>query len=251
MENVGLQFWSIKDAAEQDLLQLIRKVAEMGYTGAQFAGFGNYSAEEVKETMAEAGIKAAGAHVQLELLENQLDETLKYHETIGNDLLIVPYLQENRRTTVDDYKRTAELLNGIGQKVRAAGFSLGYHNHDFEFERFDSKTGFDILYENTDANYLKMELDCFWASYAGHDPIAVIEKYADRCVSLHIKDMKIVDAQPISTELGTGTLPLATYMKKGNEVGVKWFIVEQEHFTKDPLESAAENVKAIRNIGKR
>ncbi|QGS69489.1 TIM barrel protein [Oceanobacillus sp. 143] len=220
----------------------------MGYTGVQFAGFENYTAEAVKSTMAEAGIIAAGAHVQLELLENRLDETLKYHETIGNDLIIVPYLQESRRTTADDYKRTAELLNDIGNKMKAEGFSLGYHNHNFEFDRFDSETGFDILYENTDASNLKMELDCFWASYAGYDPVTIIEKYADRCVSLHIKDMKLEGAEPISTELGTGTLPLSTYISKGNEIGVKWFIVEQEHFTKDPLESAAENVKAIRSI---
>lgn len=246
MGNIGLQMYSIREASEKDLLGTLEKVAKMGYSGAQFAGFFDQDAEDVKAKMDEFGMTSAGAHVPIDQLENQLDETLKYHETIGNDLIIVPYLPEEMRTTADDYKRTAELFNTIGEKLHTRGFTLGYHNHDFEFDTFDGKTGFDILFENTDANHLKMELDCFWAAYTDNDPLDVIEKYADRCVSLHIKDMKAEGDQHISTELGTGTLPLADYMEKGRQVGAKWFIVEQEHFSKDPLESARENVEAIK-----
>lgn len=245
MNNVGLQLWSIREEAEKDLLGMIEKSAEMGYKGVQFAGFFDYTAEEVKAKMDEVGIKATGAHVQIDQLENHFEETLKYHETIKNKLLIIPFLPESMRTTEGDYKRTAERMNEIGQKAHAAGFTLAYHNHDFEFDVFDGKTGFDILFENTDENHLKIELDCFWASYTDNDPLEIIEKYAARVVSLHIKDMKIVDNTPISTELGTGTLPLAEYIQKGKEKNVKCFIVEQEHFTGNPVESAAQNVKAI------
>jgi len=233
---------------EKDLLGMIEKVAGMGYTGAQFAGFFNHPAEDVKAKMDEVGIKAAGAHVQIKDLENHFDETLKYHETIGNKLIIVPFLPEDMRTTAEDYKKTAALLNDIGKKMHAQGFTLGYHNHDFEFDLFDGKTGLDILFENTDADHLKMELDCFWASYTGNNPSDIIEKYANRCVSLHIKDMKVEDNQSISTELGTGTLPLVEYIRKGKEHNVNWFIVEQEHFTTDPVESARRNAKEIGSI---
>ncbi len=248
MKNVGLQFWSIREEMAQDLLGMIEKAAEMGYTGAQFAGFFNHTAEEVKAKMDEVGIVAAGAHVQIADLENNLEETLKYHETIGNYLIIVPYLPEDMRTTAEDYHQTAALLNTIGEKLHARGFTLGYHNHDFEFDVFDGKTGLEIIFENTDDNHLKMELDCFWASYTDNNPLTVIDKYADRCVSLHIKDMKLNGEQQISTELGTGTLPLADYVQKGIEHNVMWFIVEQEHFKKDPVESAAQNAKAISAI---
>ena len=105
MDKIGLQFWSIREEMEKDLLGMIEKVAKMGYTGAQFAGFFDHSPEDVKARMDEVGIIAAGAHVQINELENQLDETLKYHETIGNNLIIVPFLPENMRTTAEDYKR--------------------------------------------------------------------------------------------------------------------------------------------------
>ena len=250
MGNIALQFWSIREEMEKDLLGMIQKVSEMGYDGAQFAGFFDNKAEDVRKKMDECGIKPAGAHVQIDLLKNQLDETLKYHETIGNDLIIVPWLPEEMRTTADDYMRTAELLDSIGERLLTRGFTLGYHNHDFEFDMFDGKTGLDILFQKTDPKHLNMELDCFWASFTDNDPMKVIEKYADRCVSLHIKDMKIENDQPMSTELGTGTLPLGDYMNKGKEVGVKWFIVEQEHFTKDPLDSAKENAQGIAKISR-
>ena len=248
MNNVGLQLWSIREEVEKDLLGMLEKVAEMGYEGVQFAGFFEHAAEEVKAKMDEVGIKATGAHVQMEQLENHFEETLEYHKTIGNHLLIVPFLPESMRTTQGDYKRTAERLNELGRKAYVAGFTLAYHNHDFEFDVFDGETGFDILFANTDENHLKIELDCFWAFYTDNDPLEIIEKYADRVVSLHIKDMKVVDNTPISTELGTGTLPLAEYIQKGRAHNVKQFIVEQEHFTGNPVESAAQNVKAINTM---
>lgn len=248
MTNVGLQFWSIKEAAANDLLGTIEKVAKMGYSGVQFAGFGDHTAEEVKAKMDEVGIKAAGAHVQLEELENALEETIKFHKEIDNDLIIVPFLAEERRTSKEDYEKVAAILGDLGKKLHTNGFTLAYHNHDFEFEVFNGKTGFEIIFGNTDPNHVKMELDCYWVEYAGYDPVEVIEKQANRIVSLHIKDKICEGNKQISTELGTGTLPLADYVAKGKEVGVKWFVVEQEFFTKDPLDSAAENVKVLNEI---
>lgn len=248
MSNIGLQLFSIREAAGKDLLGALEKVANMGYGSVQFAGFGENSAEDVKEKLDALNLKVAGAHLPIEALENELDETLKYHETIGNRLLIIPALPPEMRTTEEDYRKTAERMNAIGEKINKDGFVLGYHNHDFEFEVFNGKTGLDLLFENTDPNYVKMELDCFWAAYTDNDPVEIIEKYGKRCVSLHIKDLTTENDQPVSTELGKGTLPLADYMNKGKEVGVEWFVVEQEDFKQDPLESAAENVDVIRKL---
>ncbi|WP_318615695.1 sugar phosphate isomerase/epimerase [Sporosarcina sp. YIM B06819] len=250
MGNLGLQLYSIKEAAEQNLLGVLEKVAHFGYEGVQFAGFFGHSATEVKEKMDTVGIQAAGAHVQIEELQNDLDGLLDYHDTIGNRLLICPYLPENMRTTADDYKRTAELFSQVGETVAAAGFSFGYHNHAFEFEQFDGKSGFELLFDNTDPKHVKMELDCFWAAYAGLDPATIIKNYADRCVSLHIKDLKRVDEKPVSTELGTGTLDIAQLITAGRTHHVDWFVVEQEDFTGDPVESAAQNAKELKRIMK-
>lgn len=248
MGKLGLQLYSIKDAAKEDFLGVLEKVANMGYEGAQFAGFFDHMATEVKAKMDEVGIKAAGAHIQIEEVQDNLDALLSYHDTIDNRLLICPYLPENMRTTEDDYKRTAELFNNVGEKLAKAGFSFGYHNHAFEFDMFNGKSGFELLYENTDPLLVKMELDCFWAAHAGFSPVGIIEKYADRCVSLHIKDLKLMNGNPVSTEIGTGTLDIPQLIQAGKDGQVDWFIVEQEDFTGDPLVSAAKNAIELKRV---
>lgn len=245
---MGLQLYSIREAVADDLLGMLEKVSNMGYEGVQFAGFGDHSAETVKAKLTELGIKPAGAHVPIEALDNDLDNVLKYHDTIGNRTIICPFLGEDMRTTEDDYRRTAEKMDVIGRKVAQSGFELGYHNHGFEFDTFNEKTGLDILFENTDPAHLKMELDCFWASAVGYDPLTFIDKYSDRCISLHMKDLKTVDGEPVSTELGTGTLPLQDYAAKAKTYDIKWLVVEQEHFTQDPVQSAAYNIQALKKI---
>lgn len=245
MPQLGLQLYSIRESAEKDLLGVLEDVAKMGYQGAQFAGFFDHSAETVKNKLDEVGLKAAGAHVAIEEFQDNFSELIAYHKQIDNKLLICPYLPENMRTTADDYKRTAELFNKVGEKVAKEGFSFGYHNHAFEFDQFDGQTGFDILYQNTDPTLVKMELDCFWAAHAAYEPREVIKQYKDRCVSLHIKDLKFKDDKPISTEIGTGTLDIDDLIKAGKEYQVDWYIVEQEDFSGDPVESARENAKTM------
>ncbi|HLQ71465.1 MAG TPA: sugar phosphate isomerase/epimerase [Bacillota bacterium] len=248
MSQIALQLYSVREAAESSLLKTIGNVAEMGYEGVQFAGFFNHSAQNVHSKMSECGILSAGAHVPITDFDKNLDDVLRFHDEIENELLICPYLPEEMRQTADDYKRTAERFNQIGKQVKEAGFMFGYHNHQFEFTLFDGKTGFDILFENTDPEWVKMELDSFWASNAGYHPLEIIRTYADRCVSLHIKDMKEDGDTKISTEIGTGSLSFEPLIQAGNENGIDWLVVEQEDFTKDPLVSATENAEALRNI---
>lgn len=248
MENLALQLYSVKEATEKDLLGVLEQVANMGYKGVQFAGFFSHSASEVKEKLDEVGLKPAGAHIQIDDLKNNFDESIAYHKEIGNNLLICPYLPEEMRTTAEDYKQTAELFNQIGKKVKDAGLAFGYHNHAFEFDLFDGKTGFDILYENTDPNLVKMELDCFWAVHAGHTPEKIMSHYADRLVSLHLKDLVIENGEPISTEIGHGIINVEELIHEGKKYGARWFIVEQEHFKQDPMDSVKENAKHILNL---
>lgn len=245
MDNLALQLYSVKEAAEADLLGVLEEVAKMGYKGVQFAGFFSHSAQTVKEKMDEVGLKPAGAHVQISELQDDLPAVLDYHREIGNTALICPYLPEEMRTTKEDYKETAKLFNEIGQTLKEAGFTFGYHNHAFEFDLFDGKTGFDILYENTDPELVKMELDCFWAVHAGQTPEGIMNRYSDRLFSLHLKDLIIEDGEPISTELGNGVIDMTDLITEGKALNLDWFIVEQENFTGDPIESAAENATYI------
>lgn len=244
---IGLQLYSVREKTEKDLIGTIRQLAKYGYGSLQFAGFFGTPADRLKEVLDEEKIKVAGAHVGLDQLQgDQLEQTLRFHETIGNELLIAPAIPREMRETSDDYKKTAELLNKIGQTCKDAGFTFGYHNHNWEFKQFEEGTGFDLLFENSDPKLVKIELDCFWAKYAGYEPVDIIKKYKDRCVSLHLKDMKIEGDRKMSTEIGSGLLDLRQYIQTGKQYGVKWFVIEQEDYHRDPMDVAEANLKNLK-----
>ena len=106
----------------------------------------------------------------------------------------------------------------------------------------NGKTGFDIIFEETDQDLVKVELDCYWATYSGVDPHQVIQAYNGRVVSLHMKDMAIENGQKRSIELGRGSLDIQALQQTGEEANVSWFVIEQEQFDGDPLVAAEENV---------
>ena len=249
MGKYGLQLWSVKESAAKDLISTVSKVADMGYEAVQFAGFHNVSAKELKKVLDEKGLLVSGSHTGMDQLsEEKIDETLAYNNEIGNDLVIVPFLHEEFRGSADAWKRTAERFNRIGEYCKKQGFTFGYHNHAFEFEQFDGITGFELLFDNSDAELVKVELDCYWVSYAGLDPVAVINKYKERCMTLHIKDMTTIDGKKQSTEVGNGTLDITALLSTGSSYNVPWFIVEQEQFERDPMESVAISIKYLKSL---
>ncbi|WP_080873389.1 sugar phosphate isomerase/epimerase family protein [Oceanobacillus timonensis] len=249
MGTFGLQLYSVREAAADNLVETISLAADMGYQGIQFAGFFQTPAKKLKRLMDDKRIDAAGSHTGLdELVGDKLKETMAYNQEIGNSLLICPWLPEKDRKTKEDYQRTAEKLNEIGQRCKDNGMTFAYHNHHFEFETFGGETGFDLLFGQTDPEFVQIELDCFWATYAGYEPTDIINKYGNRIVSLHIKDMKEENEKKRSIEIGSGILDLKTLLRVGKEHDVEWFIVEQEDFNGNPLESARVNIDNLNKI---
>lgn len=249
MGKFGLQLYSVRDAASVDLLGTVSRAADMGYQGLQFAGFFDTPAKDLKKVLDEKQISVAGTHTGLDALTgDKLKETIAYNHEIGNDLVICPFLGEEARSTRDDYKRTAEQFNKIGQTCKDNGLTFAYHNHNFEFDTFDGETGFDLLFGQTDPQLVKVELDCYWATFAGYKPESIIEQYGNRIVSLHIKDMKEENGARRSIEIGSGTLDIKGLIEQGNKHGVDWFVVEQEQFDGDPMESAKVNIENLRKI---
>lgn len=249
MSKVGLQLFSVWRDAEKNFLGTIQKAAELGYEAVQFAGFYDTPATKLQNVLKENGLYAAGAHVGIEkLLDDELKRTFEYNSAIDNNLLVCPGLPNEMRQSAEDYKKTAEILNQIGETCKEAGFTFGYHNHAFEFEQFGSETGFDLLFGHTDPDLVKMELDCYWAAFADHDPLEIIQKYKNRVVSLHIKDMKIINGTKTGIEVGRGQLDFASLIKMGDKVGVEWFTVEQEEFELDPYESLSINADTLKQL---
>jgi len=247
MENIGLQLFSIRDLTEKNFFGTLEIVGKIGYTGVEFAGYFGASAKDLKNALKNYGLKPAGSHIGIDGLISNPDEIIEYSLELGDPYIIVPALSENMRDSEDAWKKTAQHFNEIGEKCSKNGIALGYHNHDFEFKKFNGQFGLDILVANTEPKNCFIELDTFWVEYAGLSSIDFIEKYKERCALLHIKEMISLDKK-VSTIIGKGIMNFKTITTVGKKNGVQWYTVEQEEFQEPEIQSIEESFKYLKSI---
>jgi sugar phosphate isomerase/epimerase len=225
---LGVQLYTLRDACEKDMAGTLKKVARIGYKTVELAGYGNLSIQDLKKALADAGLKATAAHVKIELLSTELDKVLDEHEFLGNRNIVMPWLNADRRTCAADWKSVARILDKAGRACVKRGFTLSHHNHDFEFKWYDGKTAWDILLENTDPAHLKVELDVFWARFAGFCPACFIRELGPRLLMVHLKDLRPFEPYHRFENVGRGILDFPTIIAAAKKEHVKAFFVEQD-----------------------
>lgn len=230
---ISLQLYTVREETAKDFIGTLEKVAGVGYTGVEFAGYGDITAKEMKANLDRLGLKAVGSHVPVDRLKNNLAEEIEYNLEIGNRYIVCPWAKYEG---ADSFKAMAGFLNKVGAECKKSGLQLCYHNHAFEFEKFDGTYGLDIIYGNTDPELVKAELDTYWVKYAGIEPTEYITKYSGRCALIHLKDME-GDAERAFAEVGEGIIDIASIIKTGIKAGAKHFIVEQDRCKRPSLES--------------
>jgi len=246
----AVQLYTVRSLTETDFAGTLREIARIGYTGVELAGYGNLaSAAEAKKAIDDAGLKIVGAHVPIEILEGHLSKALDDQAALGNPNIICPWMPEERRTSAAAWKRTAESFNAIGAACRARGFAFAYHNHNFEFDKFDGQTAMDILWSSTDPARVRSELDVYWVKYAGEDPVDYMRKLGSRVLSLHMKDMAAGPERRFA-ELGSGLLDFKAIIDAAMKLGIRNFVVEQDDtYGVPPLEAIRRSLDYLKAIG--
>jgi sugar phosphate isomerase/epimerase len=244
---VAIQLFTLRDACKEDFVGALKKVAELGYNGVEFAGnWGGLEAKELKGILDELGLQAAGSHVPLQMLENGLDEVIEYQKAIDCKYITCPNLPEERRGGVEEYLQLAEELTDFGEKCANHGIKFSYHNHAFELEDLGGEMPLNILLDESNPEVVNAELDIYWLTKAGENPVEWIEKYKGRTPLLHLKDMT-TDGEQFFAELGTGGVDLESSISAGIQAGVEWFIVEQDQTKRDPFESAEISLNYLKS----
>jgi len=246
---VALQLYTVRDQMATDFKGTVRRVAEMGYEGVEFAGTGDLTASEMADLLAETGLKPAANHVALAQLEADLDSVIAYNKAIGNSWVGVPYLPQEYQNLAG-FGQAAQLMNRIGQQLQAAGLSLYYHNHAFEFDLHEGQRGYDILCSETDPDLVKLEIDVYWVQFAGENPSAMIEQHAGRYPLIHLKDMVGTGTDRTFAEVGEGIIDFAPVFAASEEQGAEWYIVEQDRCARPSLESAKLSLQNLKAWGK-
>jgi sugar phosphate isomerase/epimerase len=244
---IALQLYSLRDNIAKDFVSTLKQVATIGYPAVELASVGHLSAKEIKTALDDLGLKVAGNHVAMDLMEKDLSRVFDDNHTLDNTYLVVPWLPESRRKSAQDWIDFARVMNTLGTKCQAEGFQLVYHNHNFEFQKFDGRTGFDLVFGNTDPKLVQSELDVYWAHHAGHDPAALIRQYAGRVPLVHLKDMT-KGTPPTFAEVGEGIIDFTPIFRASEASGVKWYVVEQDTSQRTPLESVAISWRNLQNM---
>jgi sugar phosphate isomerase/epimerase len=234
--SIGVQLYTVRAEMAKDFEGSLEKIAAIGYKEVEFAGYYNRSPKDIQAALNRYGLTAPSAHMPLVDIQTKLDQTIETVKAVGHKFLICPYLEDKDRRTLDDYKRHAETFNRAGEACRKAGVQFGYHNHDFEFAAKDGKLPYDLLLAETDKNLVKMELDLYWISKAGQDPLAYIDKYKDRFVLFHVKEMDSTPKRGI-TEVGRGVIDFKSIFAKAPKGAIKHYFVEQDTCPGSPFDS--------------
>lgn len=247
---IGLQLYTLRDLTKEDFPGTLTKVKEIGYDYAELAGYGNLkTAKEAKKALDDAGVKVCGMHTPIKDLEGNMAGVVSDAQTLDTKLVVCPHLSENERNSADAWKNVADRLSKVGRALHEHGIELAYHNHSFEFQKFDGKFGYDIFFDAAKPHLVFAEIDVYWVKHGGEDPVAYINKLGERVVSLHLKDMNNADEKKFAP-VGTGILDFKAILDAATKVGVKWGIVEQDQcYGADPLESIKTSRENLTKLG--
>ena len=242
---LGLQLYTVRDALKADHVGTLTQVKQIGYDAVEVAGGMPGGPVEFRKLLEGLGLRVAGVHVGFGQLQANPTECTDLARAIGTLEVVCSSIPRERTETLEDWLAGAEVLEKAGEACRADGVRLSYHNHSFEFLKFDDRYALDLLYEHTSPENLCAELDTYWIKHGGEDPVAYLRRYAGRCPILHLKDMAD-DQERSFTEIGRGILDWQAIHRAALDAGVEWYCVEQDVCRGDPLESARISAQFIR-----
>lgn len=255
VRNIGVQLWSVKEDMGKDAAGTLAKVAKMGYK--QVEGFG-YSegkffglpADQFAKVLAENGLTMPSAHAMItskDYTNGQLSDAFKKltddAKKVGQKYVIAPAMADEDRSKG---KLMAEIFNKAGEHCKSMEMKFGYHNHDFEFEKYDGVSLFKTLLDNTQKDLVTFEMDLYWVKFAKENPIEWFKKYQGRFTHFHVKDHD--PTKNVSVEVGEGDINFQEIFNSKLS-GAKYFIVELEDYKRHALEGieiSLNNLKKLR-----
>ena len=250
LSTFGIQLWSVRDDLAKDPKGVLKQLSSYGYKQIEsFEGakgiFWGMTNKEFKAEMDALGMKIISSHCNIsENFEKKAAEAAE----IGMKYLMCPW--KGPQKDIDAFKKFAEEFNQKGEVCKKNGIRFAYHNHDYSFENMNGEMGQDIMMKNTDPNLVDFEMDMYWVVASNQDIEAWLKKYPNRFRLCHVKDRKKgATEKDASCDLGTGSIDYPKILKSARNLGVEYFIVEQERWDgTTPLQAAATDAKYMKNL---
>ncbi len=236
--------------------ETLARVAAAGFTAVETVGDHGCTADEMRALLDKHRLRVISTHLQLDALREHMREIIAFNRAIGNDTLVVPFIPwlvgEKR---ADVFQEAGRLLGELGQRCQAEGMHLLYHNHGWEMVAIDGKLALDWLFDSAGAENLGFEPDLAWITFAGVDPVALLQRYAGRCPRVHVKDLAPKGERPedalrdgaVMADVGYGTLDWPRLLAAARDAGAAWYIVEHDN-PRDPVASVSRSLAYLRDV---
>lgn len=281
---LGVQLFSIPHLVDKDLKGTLKLISEIGYKEIEFFGpysfsaettinrweglkkqlglnrnaFYGYSVPETAKLLKEYGLKATSIHADLTTMRTNMNQMLEAVAPLGTKYIALPALEGEERKTLDDYKKRVAEFNQLGEQMSEYGISFVYHNHGFEHAEMEGVVPMHYLLQHTDPKYVKFELDIFWMSAAGGEPIEFLKAYPNRFKLMHLKDAREpvrfkgdggtpdqwMAVFPKMADPGEGIFDLESIIQQASISGVEIFFLERD-LSPDPMTTLTNSFKVL------
>ncbi|MGB0838169.1 MAG: sugar phosphate isomerase/epimerase family protein [Flavobacteriaceae bacterium] len=257
----GLALYTLRAEMGDNPSETLKEVAQDGYAYIEAAGYNEgkfygMSPSDFKALLSSYNLIPVSSH-QGGMTPENADQMIMDVKAAGFEYFVIPvppmgmFKFDDKTMTMSmegGAKKLAEILNDLGKKCHEQGLKLLYHNHDFEF-KVDAQglVPIEYLLEHCDAKYVNFQMDLFWVTKAGADPIAYFKKYPGRFKIWHVKDM---NAEGWFAPVGQGSIDFGEILKHKKESGMLYYMVEQDQcFELKPLDAIKISRKGLKKFG--
>lgn len=247
---VALQVYTIREHLKtlESFAGAMKKVSGIGYRNVELAGVGPIDVKDQKKVLDAEELTPVATHTGYGEFRDRMDEVIAKHKLLGCEYTVVPGLPREYHSE-EGLKKAAKEMSGFAARLAKAGLRLAYHNHSFEFQRFGSRVGMDILFGESDPKLVNSELDTYWVQHGGGSPVSWVRRLSGRVPLLHLKDMGINASGQFMAEVGEGNLEWPAIFAAAEKAGTQWLIVEQDTCQRPCLESIEVSFRNLKVMG--
>lgn len=268
VDRLGVGLFTIPTMLERDFAGAMTALADIGYKEVELFGPYTWSAAvsqerwrvtaqslafkgsgyfgltipQVKRILDARGLTSPSMHTDLDSLQTRLEPMADAAHALGQRYVVLPSIPADLRKTLDDYRRMADTFNTIGRRAQGLGLRFAYHNHGYGLAAMEGQIPFEVLVEHTDPTLVFLQMDVYWTSAGGADPVAYLKRFAGRYRMLHIKDMtrrvrfagdggnstQWIELFPFVADAGAGVLDLRAIVSEAQRSGVEHYFVERD-----------------------
>ncbi len=235
-QEIGIQLYSLRNQFKNDVEASLKIIRDWGLTNLEGGGTYGLSFEEFDGLLDKYKLDVVSVGASYDDLKDNPEKALANAKQFGAKYVMCAWIShEGNNFDIEKTKEAVEVFNKAGKLLQDEGITLAYHAHGYEFRPYEDGTLFDYMAKN--AEHFAFEMDVYWVQHGGTDPLALLNKYPDKFVLFHLKDMEKgvvgnnTGHEDVETNvvLGTGQIDISGVVKRAKELGVaKYMFIEDE-----------------------